>query len=93
MEATTRSVDELPEPALRTLENLLGRQLLAHQRVFLAVLPPTDRPDDESRRKGAQGLRELIAQAQQHADAQGVTDSEIDEAVGEAMAQVRHRVP
>ena len=87
----TRTVNEIPDDARRTLEGLLGRQLEANQQLFVMVLSPSQVPNDETRQKAAQGLRELMAQAETHAAAQGVTGQDVDEAVDEAMAYVRRR--
>ncbi len=87
----SRNVTEIPEASRRSLEDLLGRQLLANQRVFIMVLDPSAVPDEAQRTSAAAGLREIIAAAQAHADQAGVSDEEIDAAVEEAMGHVRRR--
>jgi hypothetical protein len=94
MEAmVTKSVGEIPDDARRGLEGLLGHELQPDQRVFVMVLSANPVPDEPTRRGAAQGIRSIIAQAQHHADALGVSDDEIDSAVEEAMAHVRRRAP
>ncbi|HEX4070558.1 MAG TPA: hypothetical protein VHX68_05295 [Planctomycetaceae bacterium] len=87
----SRNVTEIPESSRRSLEDLLGRQLLANQRVLIMVLDPSAAPDKEQRACAAAGLREISAAAQAHADQAGVSDGEIDAAVEEAMGHVRRR--
>lgn len=87
----SRNVDEIPEASRRSLESLLGRQLQEHQRVFIMVLDPAGAPSDATRREAAVGLRDIIAMAERHADAQGITEDEADAAVTEAMEHVRRR--
>ena len=87
----SRNVDEIPEASRRSLENLLGRELQEHQRVFIMVLDPAAAPNEAARRSAAVGLRDIIAQAGRHADANGMSEDEVDAAVTEAMEHVRRR--
>jgi hypothetical protein len=87
----SKIVGEIPVTAKRGLEDLLGRVLQPDQRVLVVVLSPSKSPEELVRREAVDGLRQLIASAQRHADEKGVTDDEIDSAVEEAMAHVRRR--
>jgi hypothetical protein len=87
----SKSVGEIPVTAKRGLEDLLGRELQPDQRVLVVVLSSSTIPDELVRREAVEGLRQLIASAERHADEMGVTDDEIDSAVEEAMAHVRRR--
>jgi len=87
----SRNVTEIPEASRRSLEDLLGQQLRADQRVFIMVLDSPSVPDEEQRGSAAAGLRKIIAAAQSHADRAGVSDEELDASVDEAMAHVRRR--
>jgi hypothetical protein len=87
----SRNVGEISEPNRRSLEDLLGRQLQQNQRIFIMVFDPSAAPTDEQRATSAAGLREIITEAEKHADEVGATDQEIDAAVEDAMADVRRR--
>jgi hypothetical protein len=73
------------------LEQLLGAPLEAHQRVYIIVEAPLAGPAESTRRPAARRMQELMARAQAHADAHGVTDQEMDAAVEEAMTRIRRR--
>lgn len=87
----SRNVDEIPEASRRSLESLLGGELLGHQRVFIMVLDPADTPSEAKQCSAATGLRDIIAKAERHAGANGVSEGEADAAVIEAMEHVRRR--
>lgn len=87
----SRNVDEIPEASRRSLESLLGRQLEENQRVFIMVLGPAGAPSEATRRSAAVGLRDIIAMAERHMIAEGVSEEEADAAVTEAMEHVRRR--
>jgi hypothetical protein len=86
-----KTVGEISDSARRSLEDLLGQQLQPEQRVLAMVIAPGATPDESVRREALIGLRQIIASAQQNADANGVSDEEIDAAVEEAMAHVSDR--
>lgn len=87
----SRNVTEIPEANRRSLEDLLGRQLHEHQQVFIMVLDASLAPDVVQRAAAAAGLREIIAEAEAHADRVGASDAEIDAAVEAAMTHARQR--
>jgi hypothetical protein len=88
----SRTVTEIPEESRRSLEDLLGRQLRAGQRIFIMVLEPSVSRGDAQRAAAAAGLRDIMVEARAHADREGVTEEQIDAAVEESMAQVRRRL-
>lgn len=85
----TRDVESLPEASRQSLEQLLSVPLEAHQRVYIVVDTPPCGPSGTARIQAAVRIRKTIAQAQAHADAQGVPDAEIDDAIEEALEHVR----
>jgi hypothetical protein len=85
------NVTDIPEASRRSLEDLLGRQLHANQRVCILVIDSSAVPNADQRASATAGLRELITIAQSHADQTGVSEEEIDAAVNEAMGHVRRR--
>ena len=87
----SRNVDDLPEPSRQSIEQLLGARLEAHQRVYIIVEAPLAGPSEARRSHAARRMQDLMARAQAHADAQGVSDQEMDAAVDEAMTHVRRR--
>lgn len=87
----SRAVDEIPEASRHSLEALLGRELHGHQQVFIMVVDPAPCPSDISREAAAAGLRAIMSRAGGHAELEGVSETEIDAAVAEAMEHVRRR--
>ena len=84
-----RSVKEIQGSEKRWLEAVLGQHLHDNQQVFIMLFTPGVVPDEATRRRARDGIRNLQAKAQAHADAQGITNAEIDAAVDEAMDHVR----
>lgn len=87
----SRNVDDLPAASRENIEQLIGSPLKAHQRVYIVVDMPPPGPSEAVRLQAAERIRQIVAQAQSHADNIGVSDSEMDAAVDEAMAHVRRR--
>lgn len=87
----SRNVDDLPESSRQGIEQLIGTPLESHQRVYIVVDAPPPGPPGAVRLQAAERIRQIVAQAQAHADNKGVTDAEMDAAVEEAMADVRRR--
>lgn len=87
----SRNVDDLPEASRQSIEQLIGSPLEAHQRVYIVVDAPPPGPTGATRLQAAERIRQIVSQAQAHADSKGVTDVEMDAAVEEAMADVRRR--
>ena len=84
-----RSAKEIQGSEKRWLEAVLGQHLQDHQQVFIMLFTPGVAPDEATRRQARDGIRKLQAKARAHADAQGISDEEIDAAVDEAMGHVR----
>ena len=92
MDATvTKSVQEIPDDARRTLENLLGLNLQPNQQVFVMVFTPGTVPDDAIRRQAAAAIRETWKRIDAHVAAEGISGEEIDAAIDEVMRHVRPR--
>ena len=87
----SRNVDDLPDASRQSIELLIGSPLQAHQRVYIVVDDPRPGPSGQERLQAAQRIRQIVAQAQAHAELTGVSDSQIDAAVEEAMAHIRRR--
>ena len=60
---------------------------------YILVFKPGVVPDENARRRALASMQRTFAVAEQHAQQQGVTDAEIDEAVDEATDQVRYGKP
>ncbi|HUY35117.1 MAG TPA: hypothetical protein VMV69_20375 [Pirellulales bacterium] len=84
-------VTELPDNDKRWLEGLLGQSLECGQQVAIVVIKPDVVPDEATRRRAAAAINQVIAKAERNANAQGVSDEEIDAAIEEAMRHVRPR--
>jgi len=85
------SVNNIPEPDRRSLENLLGHSLAADQQVCVMVFSPSKVADDATRRAAVESIRRTLDEVDQHRLARGVSDNEVDAAVDEAMGSVRPR--
>ena len=88
----SRNVDDLPESSKQGIEQLLGAPLKPHERVYIVVEAPLAGPAEPVRKQAAKRIRDIIAQAQAHADQENVPDAEIDAAVDEAMTHIRPQV-
>jgi hypothetical protein len=86
-----RNVDDLPEPSRTNLEELLGHSLRPHQSVYIIVDALRSGPSATVKEQAAQGIRRILAEAQRHAEDQGVSAAEADAAVEEAMFEIRRR--
>jgi hypothetical protein len=84
------SVVELAGEDRRSVENLLGQPLEDEQEVYVLAFQPGVVPDESARQQALANMRTTFAKAEQHAEGQGADDSEIDEAVDEAMDHVRY---
>ena len=85
-------VNNIPEPDRRSLENLLGHSLAADQQVCVMVFSPSKVADDATRWAAADSIRRTLDEVDQHRLSQGISETEVDEAVDEAMDQVRPRL-
>lgn len=74
----------------RSAERLLGRPLQDDQQLYIAAFKPGVVPDENTRRRALASMRQTFAKAETHAKQQGVSDSQIDEAVDEATDSVRY---
>ena len=88
---TLRNLNDIQSDKKRWLEDLLGQQIQGNQQALIMVFTPGGAPDEATRQRAATGIRQTLDQARAHADAQGITDIEIDAAVDEAMQHVRPR--
>ena len=87
----TRDVSEIPAGDRQTLEGILGVPLAAGQHLFIVAYTPGAPPDEEVHRSAQDRLEETLATNQSFAEHQGVTPAEADEAIDEAMRQIRRR--
>jgi hypothetical protein len=90
-EVVSLPVSNIPERDRRSLENLLGHPLAGDQQVCVMVFSPAKVADDATRRAAIERIRRTLDQVDRHRLAQGVSESEFDAAVDEAMDQVRPR--
>jgi len=84
------SVVDLPGEDRRSVENLLGQPLQDNQEVYILAFQPGVVPDEGTRQQARASMRKTFAQTEAHADRKGICDAEIDEAVDEAMDQIRY---
>lgn len=90
MESIIRDVPALDENQRRSLEALLGHQLLGNQRVYIAVLSELATSSPESRQQALQNLRAIGAEVDAHLQRQGVTPEQWDAAIDAACEEVRY---
>lgn len=77
----------------RSVEHLLGRPLQEDQQVYVVAFTPGVVPDESTRKRALAGMRQAFAAAEQHAQAHGIEDTEIDAAVEEALEHIRYGQP
>jgi hypothetical protein len=90
-EMISLSVNDIPEPDRRSLENLLGQPLQVNQQVCVMVFSAGKVADDATRRAAAETIRGTLDKVDRHRTARGITDEEVDAAVDEAMEHIRPR--
>lgn len=84
------SVNEMAGDDRRSVEHLLGKPLEEDQQVYILAFKPGVVPDEATRRRALARMQQTFAKAEQHAQQQGVTDAEIDDAVDEATDRIRY---
>jgi len=90
MESLVHHVKDMPPATRRGLEAALGETLLDHQRVYVVVVTPGVEPSDQQRTEALADLRELGKQGTKHRESLGVSVDEANQAVDEAMENIRH---
>jgi hypothetical protein len=83
----TRNVDELSAPSRQHLEQIVGRELPAHQKIYIIVGLMHPKPSAAAKRKSVAGLRKLIGSVK---PPKKVSASEADRIVDEAVRDTRH---
>ena len=61
--------------------------------MYILAFTPGVVPDDDTRRRALESLKQTFAAAEQRAQQRRINDAEIDEAVDEATDQVRYGKP
>jgi hypothetical protein len=84
-------VREISEPNRRSLESLLGQPLAPDQQVFVLVSAPSHTPDEATRRRAVDSIRQTLERIDRRRAANGDSDQVFDAAVEEAMEAVRPR--
>jgi hypothetical protein len=84
------SVADMAGDDRQSVEHLLGAPLQDEQEVYIVAFQSGVEPDENSRRRALANMQKTFAKAEQHADQQGIAESEIDAAVDEAMDHVRY---
>ena len=85
-----RNVKQIPRQQKRSLEDLVGRELLDNQQVFILAFTPGVAPTGQARAEAMVGIEKTWAKVDRHMQEQGVTEEEFDAAVDEAVQHVRH---
>lgn len=88
---TSRNVNDLPAPERQTLEGILGQHLSSQQRVFIMTYTPNAAPEESVREAARAGLQRTFDKVDQYAAEHGVTPTEAQAAIDEAMQRVRPR--
>jgi hypothetical protein len=91
MESIVRNVRDLDAGNRQSLETLLGRRLGDDQQVMIRVVTPGVEPDAATKRQAIERVQALSQQGAQHREAQGISQAEANDAVDEAMEDVRQR--
>jgi hypothetical protein len=86
------SVSAMDGEDRRSAERLLGHPLENDRQLYILAFKPRVQGND-ARRKALANLRQTFAATERHAEEQSVSDTEIDEAVDEAMHRVRYGRP
>src|SRR5204863_7026908 len=86
---TIQRVKDLQAGGRRWLEDVLGEQLRENQQVFIMVFTPNREPHEEAPRQARSALAGTFRQTEAYAQEHGITDTEIDAAIEEAMDHVR----
>ncbi|HQU41517.1 MAG TPA: hypothetical protein PK867_01840 [Pirellulales bacterium] len=86
------SVSAMDGDERRSAERLLGHPLDNDRQLYILAFKPHVANDD-TRQKALANLRQTFAATERHAEKQGVSETEIDEAVDEAMNAVRYGRP
>lgn len=81
-----RNVDDLSAPNRQHLEQILGRELAPHQKVYIIIGLLHPKPSAAAKRKAAAGIRQIFANAKPQ---KKVTAREADRVVNQAVAEVR----
>jgi len=92
METTiTKPVKEIPADEKKTLEGMLGASLEAEQQVFILAYTPGRIPSVETRANARRGVEQILSENQAFSQKNGINSTDADEAVAEAMRQIRRR--
>ncbi len=89
MESLVHNVKDMPPERRRSFEAALGETLRDNQRVYVVVVTPGVEPSDQQRAAALADLRELGERGTKHRESLGVSVDEADQAVDEAMENVR----
>jgi len=90
MESLVHNVKDMLPATRRGFEAALGETLLDSQCVYVVVVTPGVEPSDLQRAEALADLRELGKQGAKHRESLGISEDEADQAVDEAMQNVRH---
>ncbi len=85
------SVNEIPEPDRRSLENLLGQPLQANQQVCVLVFSAGKVADSATRRAAVENIRRTLDRVDRQRATRGIADEEVDAAADEAIEHIRSR--
>ncbi len=85
------NVNDMPAAGRQAIEALLGRNLDAHQQVFIMAYTPNAAPSKAVRDAARASLQQTFAEIDEYAKAHGITPEEGDAAIDEAMEHVRPR--
>ncbi len=91
MESVTRDVDKIESSERRIYEAVLGHALQENQQVVLRVIELKREPDESVRRQASEEFHELCREGTANRQRQGICVEEADQALEEAVREVRSR--
>ena len=74
----------------RSVEQLLGHSLHDDEQVYILAFKPGIVPDEATRRNALASMRRTFEKAERHSAEQKLTDAEIDDAIDQAVDEVRY---
>jgi len=89
MESLIHNVKDMLPAMRQGFEAALGETLRDNQQVFVVVVTPGVEPSDQQRAEAIADLRELGKQGTKHREALEASVDEADQALGEAMENLR----
>ncbi|HMO15652.1 MAG TPA: hypothetical protein PKD64_15405 [Pirellulaceae bacterium] len=88
---TNINVDKINADERTALERLLGHPLDAGQQVFISSYSPGIEPPPAQKASAAKVIESVTKKAQENVDKQHLADSDVEDAIQEAISHARKR--